>query len=345
MTRMQKFYNKEWKDQYLEYIKTKITRNSLSRTITALNRVAVIEERFQKDICFFQVDSHEAKALYLDWLNNCVDAVTSEYISMLRRYINWAYDTGLIDSATYMANELTSMMYDSSSGEQRVGRQVTKRVSDQQKLGKEEEPDKNVDFIFDSENALFNYFGTVFKDGKYAMYGAIMVLYYYGFDIPSMRSLLKSDVDDSEGTIAGVRVDNTKAFDLILRAKYIEGYDSHGANKSDYYKVKAYFEDNKYLLRGRWKSKDPDERIPEAYIYKTFGFEKEAVKKLPEDSPYKGILVKPKTVSRMRGFFEMYKDELEYGEPFVKMSFMYNKYDVMYDYNTYLLMRAKVRSI
>ena len=197
------------------------------------------------------------------------------------------------------------------------------------------------------------YVSTVLSHEKYTMPAALMILLYYQFESTAVTKILKSEVDTTGHTVQSVYIDDEKAFSIIYRAKILDSYNTTFERNNKNYERIEYYADSPYLLRntsrGRKKEQETEQPVPYSFVKKVMEVERKANKELPENSPYKNVIIKGATISKLKLFHEMRVDEKKYGLEFVKENIIdgkYGNYTVPQTvYREYCLMASKARKI
>lgn len=318
--------------------------------VTALNKVSIVETKYNKDFCEFKSGSSEINDLCVLWLNNLADSRRVRMTSILRAYLKWCYQNDYIDAEQYYSHDMTNTMYRKSSKNDVWSSMLIKQME----IASENETNSlDADFIFEDKESFIEYVSTVFGHERYTMPAALMILLYYQFESTAITKILKSEVDEDRHTVKDVYIDDEVAFNIICRAKAIESYNTTFERKNKIYYRIEYYVDSPYLLRntsrGRRKEQESDQQVPYSFVKKIMGVERKANEELPEDSPYKNVIIKGATISKLKLFHEMRADEKKYGLEFVKENITdgkYGNYTVPQTvYREYCLMASKARKI
>lgn len=318
--------------------------------VTALNKVAIVEAKYKKDFCEFKSGSTEMNDLCVLWLNNLADTRRVRMTSILRAYLKWCYQNDYINAEQYYGHDMTSTVSRSSNKTDVWSSMLIKQME----VASENETNSlDSDFIFEDKESFIEYVSTVLGHEKYTMPAALMVLLYYQFESTAITKILKSEVDTAEHTVQNVYIDDEVAFGIIYRAKIIDSYSTTFERNNKNYDRIEYYADSPYLLRntsrGRKKEQETDQQVPYSFVKKVMEVERKANKELPENSPYKNVIIKGATISKLKLFHEMRVDEKKYGLEFVKENIIdgkYGNYTVPQTvYREYCLMASKARKI
>lgn len=317
---------------------------------TALNKVAIVETKYNKDFCDFKSGSAEMSDLCLLWLNNLADPRRVRMTSILRAYLKWCYQNDYINAEQYYGHDMTGTVSRSSNKSDVWSSMLVKQME----VASENETNSlDSDFIFENKEEFVKYVSTVLGHEKYTMPAALMILLYYQFESAIVTKILKSEVNTKDHTVRNIYIDNEVAFDIIHRAKIIDSYSTTFERNNKNYERIEYYADSPYLLRntsrGRKKEQETDQQVPYSFVKKIMEVERNANKELPEDSPYKNVIIKGATISKLKLFHEMRADEKKYGLEFVKENITdgkYGNYTVPQTvYREYCLMASKARKI
>lgn len=316
--------------EYIPLYKRKygIARNTFSR-------LANFEREFGKDFCELKrvEDDDFVSEIYNKWLSNISDNYSVSIHNVLRDYILWCCNNNIISHNQYFMHpfyEKTTTPW-SYEGGQRESRST--RIKNQLDYISNGEIDKS-NYIFPSENDLFDYIKTIFSDSKNTMYAAVLCLLYYGFSSEEIPYIRRDDVDEKNTLVRNTVITNNIAWKLICRAKYavdyISGIGSH-----------LFYAETPYLIRSFRNTEVGAVSIN--FVKRIYLKEKEAVDELPAGSKYKGILVKVPLLKTLRIFYQIVQEEQIYDTHYVAEKFRNGEYDTTMQYRQYKTMCAKIK--
>ena len=349
MRSFDKFYNKDRKLLFVEeYSKQGKTEQAIktraNNCYSVFGNVCSIENKYNKDLCEFLYGGPETDDLYLTWFNNISCGRATIYTTMIRAYVKWCYENNYINAKTYSEHGLIFECRKRPNNEKNVTNAIKIK---QMKLAENNEV--STEFIFENEEAFLKYIQELFRDEKYVMTAAVAVLLYYQFDFNTIRDILKTDVDEERHTVLNTPIENEDAFKIIYKAKVATEYttfvDYVTRSASGFTRVETYM-DCPYLLRTTSRGiKNPTGKISASYACRFVSFEKEAMKTLPADSLYKGILIRSNTISKLKTFHRIREDEMKFGLKYVEEAIKDNRYNSTMTYYNYCLMASKMKSI
>lgn len=292
-----------------------------------LKKISVFENRFQKDLSDFSDEEYEI--VFIEWIRGASAYHSGMIISKIKTYIEWCLTEGYISPKKCQDSMNCLEVLEST---RTLKGEDLSNVSLADKINK-----TSVDFVFENEDEFFKYITTIFQEGRYAMIAALCTLLYYQFTPEEAVELEKTDVDEGNREVAGRRIDNEYAWEIILRARDLRYYISMKEQKE-------IIVDSKYLLRNTVRNVNGKMSINTARALKTR--EDEAAKFLPNDSPYKNIRVYSKTMRKLKPFYDIMKKEKGLDPAKIRERFEEGAYvDTGFSYSiykSYLMRRSPV---
>ena len=126
--------------------------------VTALNKVAIVETKYNKDFCEFKSGSTEMNDLCVLWLNNLADTRRVRMTSILRASLKWCYQNDYINAEQYYGHDMTSTVSRSSNKTDVWSSMLIKQME----VASENETNSlDSDFIFEDKDSFIEYVSTV----------------------------------------------------------------------------------------------------------------------------------------------------------------------------------------
>lgn len=352
------YYNKERKEEFIvdtmiqkddsgepligpdgEYVVLNKRQYTVARA--SFNKLAVFEKEFDKDFCELKrgIDENFISSLYNKWLSNLSDIYSIAVHTVLRNYVVWCYNNDIITRVQYFRHpfyEKTIMKWNYNDNKR--AQSASLRVKNQIDYISDNKSDRDLgNYIFHSEDEFFDYIDTLFGNPQNIMYAAACSLLYYGFSNDEIRYIRKDEVDEILFTVQNVKIDNDIAWKLICAAKHTDSYilEYESGEKT------VFLTDTPYLIRGR-PADSEGEPISKAFIKRIYSREKEMVNSLPIQSGYKNILIKVSLIKKLRAFYQMMREEQEYGIDYVMDKILNEEYCTPIKYREYQIMRARI---
>lgn len=292
-----------------------------------LKKVSVFENRFQKDLSDFSNEEYEI--MFIEWIRSTSTFHSGTIISKIKSYMEWCVEEGYI-SPKKCQDSLNCIEILESAKTFRGENPSNSSLAD--KINK-----SSVDFVFENENEFFKYITTIFQEGRYTMIAALCTLLYYQFTPEEAVELKKTDIDEENREVAGRKIDNEYAWDIILKARDIRYYISMKEQRE-------IIVNSEYLLRNTVRNANGRMSINTARALKAR--EDEAAKFLPNDSPYKDIRVYSKTVRKLKLFYDIMEKEKNLDPAKIRERFEEGVYaDTGFSYSVYknyLIRRSSV---
>ena len=352
MKRNSGYYNEERKENFLidtlvekddngnprmnsvgEYVLLYKRKYGIARN--TFRRLADFEREFGKDFCELKriEDDDFVSNIYNRWLSNISDNYSVAIHNVLRGYVLWCCNKNIINHSQYFMHPFcgkttTLWSYEGGQSESR-----STRIKNQLDYISDGKIDKS-NYIFPSEDDLFDYIKTIFSDSKNTMYAAVLCLFYYGFSSEEIPYIRRDDIDEENIMVRNTIISNNIAWKLICKAKYAVDYISEIGNH-------LFYTETPYLIRTFQNTEVGAVSIN--FVKRIYLREKEAVDELPAESKYKGILVKVPLLKTLRVFYQIVQEEQKYGTHYVTEKFRNGEYDITMKYRQYKTMCAKIK--
>lgn len=278
------------------------------RTIFFLKKVSVFENRFQKDLSDFSDEEYEI--MFIEWIRGTLTFQFQMTFSRIRTYMEWCLTEGYISPRKYQ-DTLNCLGILESAGSLK-GEELSK-IALADKIDQ-----SSVDFVFESEDEFFKYITSIFQEGRYTMLAALCTLLYYQFTPEEAVELKKTDVDEENREVAGRKIDNDDAWEIILSAKNLRYYISMKDQRE-------MISNSEYLLRNTARNTNGQMSVNTARALKKY--EDEAAEFLPDNSPYKNIRVYSKTMRKLKPFYDIMEKEKDLDPKSMRKRFERGDYD------------------
>lgn len=349
------YYNEERKEEFLvdnyvekddegkprtdsvgEYVVSNKRKYGVARN--AFRKLADFEEKFGKDFCELERirDDDFISSIYNKWLSNISENYSLTIHTELRSYVSWCYRKNIITRKQYLMHpfyEKRTALWDYEGGQSRSNSIRIKTQLDCISDSNEDLDRSN--YVFPSENELFDYIKTIFADSKNTMYAAVFCLLYYGFASDEIIHIRKDEVDDARSTVRNTVIDNGTAWQMIYKAKYATEFITNNGKH-------LFYVETPYLIR-IFQNISETGTVSINFIKRIFLIEKEAVEELPSGSQYKNVFIKIPLLKTLRVFYQIVQEEKEYGANYVMKKFRNGEYDTAIKYRQYRIMCEKIK--